>query len=129
MKMNEPSGWPHNELDGAATFMKLLSDGHAVEVTQLPKWMAGCKVAIDNDIHDRFVAWGTDALRRHNLALDECARLEHMLDACGCAAYGAGGCFICKAVDARGYSIRPDRHVLTMTNFGKPTEPVWLIHG
>lgn len=128
MRMNEPSGWA-SDIDGATAFRELLSKGQAVEVTHLaPKWLTG-PVAIENEVYDRFVSWDTDALRRHCIALDDSARLEHLFEVCGCAAYGAGGCFICKAVDARGYAGRPERHVLTMTNYGRPTEPIWLIHG
>lgn len=129
MRMNEPSRWALPSSDGATAFSGLLAKGQAVEVTHLaPKWLTG-PVAIENDVHDRFVSWDTEALRRHSFALDDTARLEHLFDVCGCAAYGAGGCFICKAVDAQGYTGRPARHVLTMTNYGRPTEPIWLIHG
>lgn len=130
MKMNEPSRWEHVEATGHAEFDRLISTAQAVEVGhRAPKWLAHARVAIDVDVFDRFVEWDTEALRRHMIALDERTRLEHVFDACGCAAFGAGGCFICKAVDARGYSRQAQRHVLTITNYGRPTSPLWLIHG
>jgi len=127
MRMNEPSRW---QVPGAAdVFTKMLATGQAVELTHLaPKWLSGRPVAVETATYDRLVAWDGEALRRHGFLLEEANRLEHLFDACGPAAYGAGGCFICKAVDARGYDGRCERHVLTMTNYGELNAPVWLIH-
>lgn len=129
MRMNEPSRWtPTAQGTAAATFAEILSTGQAIEVTRsAPKW-AG-PVAIETEVYDRFVGWDSDAQRRHLMHLDEAARLAHVFEAGGCVAYGAGGCFICKAVDSKGYLAQKKRHVLTMTNYGRPAEPLWLIHG
>lgn len=127
MRMNDPARW---QLPGASqVFTKMLAMGEAIEVTHLaPKWLSSSPVAIEAGTYDRFVAWDGEAQRRHGELLEEANRLEHLFDACGTAACGAGGCFICKAVDARGYESRCTRHVLTMTNYGAPSEPIWLIH-
>jgi len=127
MRMNEPSRW---QAPGAAdVFTKMVAAGQAIELTHLaPKWLSGSPVAVETVTYDRLVAWDGDALRRHGVLLEEAHRLEHLFDACGTAACGAGGCFICKAVDARGYDCRCERHVLTMTNYGELNAPVWLIH-
>lgn len=129
MRMNEPSRWSRCGTDDTNTFEQILAKGQAIEVSHLaPKWLSG-PVAIETEVYDRFVAWDTQALRRNSVHLDELARLEHVFEACGCAAYGAGGCFICKAVDAKGYDGKQQRHVLSMSNFGRPSAPKWLIHG
>lgn len=127
MRMNEPSRW---QLPGAAdVFTNMLATGQAIELTHLaPKWLSRSPVAIEASTYDRFVAWDAEAQRRLGILLEEPNRLEHLFDVCATAAFGAGGCFICKAVDARGYDGRCDRHVLTMTNYGRPNEPLWLIH-
>lgn len=130
MRMNEPSRWSFPALDGAADFARMVREGAAIDVShRAPKWLAGSRVAIECNTYDRFVAWDNDALRKHAIALDETARIEHLFDVCGCAAFGAGGCFICRSVDAQGYTSRAQRQVLTMTNYGRPTAPLWLIHG
>lgn len=129
MRMNEPSPWALAGADGAKAFAEILATGQAIEVSHMaPKWLSG-PVAIETEVFDRFVAWDTEALRRNSVHLEDGARLERMFDACGCAAYAAGGCFICKAVDARGYDGKQQRHVLSMSNFGRASEPKWLIHG
>ena len=127
MRMNEPSRW--HAPDAIHAFTNMLAKGEAIELTHLaPKWLSGSPVAIESGTYDRFVAWDSEAQRRHGVLLEEANRLEHLFDVCGTAAYGAGGCFICKAVDARGFDGRCGRHVLTMTNYGAATEPAWLIH-
>lgn len=129
MQMNEPSRWSAARPGAAAaTFAAILATSQAIEVTgSAPNWLRG-SIAIDTDVYDRFVGWDAEALRRHHIHLDEAARLEHVFQVCGSAAYGAGGCFICKAVDSRGYGAQHARQVLTMTNYGRPAEPLWLIH-
>lgn len=127
MRMNEPSRW--SGLDAATTYASILSTGQAIEVSNLaPKWLGG-QVAIETEVYDRFVAWDSEALRRNSVHLDEVARLEHVFDACGCAACATGGCFICKAVDAQAYDGKRQRHILSMANFGRSGDPKWLIHG
>lgn len=127
MNMNDPGAWGSG--GGLAIYAQLLATGQAVELTgSAPIWMGNRPLSIEHDIYDRLVGWDTEAIRRIGIHLDEAARLEHLLDACGTAAWGMGGCFICKAVDARGYTTRKERHVLTMTNYGRATEPQWLIH-
>lgn len=127
MQMNEPSRW---QTPGAVhVFTNMVVTGQAIELTHLaPKWLCRRPVAVEAVTYDRFVAWDAAAQRRHGILLEEANRLEHLFDACGTAAFGAGGCFICKAVDAQGYAGRCERHVLTVTNYGEPGEPLWLIH-
>lgn len=127
MRMNEPSRW---QAPGAAdVFNKMVATGQAIELThRAPKWLSSSPVAVEAVTYDRFIAWDGEAQRRHGVLLEETNRLEHLFEACGTAACGAGGCFICKAVDAHGYDGRLERHVLTMTNYGAPNEPIWLIH-
>ena len=127
MRINEPSRWQHGA--GATVFGEILAKGLAVEVGhRAPKWLGNQRVAIETDVHDRFVAWDAQALRRHGAHYDETHRLEHLFEACACTAFGAGGCFVCRAVDARDYDGLRGRHVLSMTNYGSVTEPLWLIH-
>lgn len=127
MNMNDPGTW--GNAGGVAMYAQLLATGQAVDMTgSTPKWMGNCPLSIEHDTYDRFVGWDTEAIRRLGLHLDEAARLEHLQDACGTAAWGMGGCFICKAVNARGYVLHKQRHVLSLTNYGRPTEPPWLIH-
>ncbi len=127
MRMNEPSRWQMP--GGPLVFSGMVADGNAVALTNAaPKWMWGRPVAVEAGMYDRFVAWDAEALRKHGLHLEEAARLEHLFEACGTAAFGAGGCFICKAVDARGYHSLCVRQVLMMTNYGRSSEPFWLIH-
>lgn len=127
MRMNESGRWQHGA--GSNFFGEILAKGLAVEVGhRASRWLSARRVAIETEIHDRFVAWDAQALRRHGVHYDETHRLEHLFDACGCTAFGSGGCFICRSVDARGYDSHPGRHVLSMTNFGNVTEPLWLIH-
>lgn len=127
MRMNEPSRW---QLPGATNvFATMVATGQAIELTHLaPKWMSGSPVAVETSTYDRLVAWDGEAQRKHGVLLEEAHRLEHLFDVCGTAACGSGGCFICKAVDAQGFDGRCERHVLTMTNYGEPNQPVWLIH-
>ena len=127
MRMNEPSRW--NMPGGADVVAQMVANGHAIELTHLaPKWLCGRPVAVETVTYDRVVGWGAQAQRRHGVLLEESNRLEHLFSRCGAAACGAGGCFICTAVDALGYDGRAARHVLTMTNYAGATEPVWLIH-
>ncbi len=129
MRMNEPTGWPVASQERRAEFEALLKSGRAIEVThRAPKWFSG-PVAIDTSTYDRFVSWDGEAQRRLLLHLDEALRLAHLLEACGIAIGSTGGCFICKAVDATSRCEHPQREVLTLTNYGAPTEPAWLIHG
>lgn len=127
MRMNEPSRW---QLPGTTdVFATMVATGQAIELThRAPKWLSGSPVAVETATYDRLVAWDGEAQRKHGILLEEANRLEHLLDVCGTAACGAGGCFICKAVAARGYDGRLERHVLTMTNYGELARPVWLIH-
>lgn len=62
------------------------------------------------------------------MVLDEAHRLEQLLEARACAAISTGGCFVCKAIDSEGYAREAQRHVLTMSNLGQRTVPIWLIH-
>lgn len=127
MRMNEPTRW--QVPGGAAIVSNMVASGQAVELThRAPKWLCGRLLAVDVQTFDRFVAWDAEAQRRHGILFEESHRLEHLFEACGIAAYGAGGCFICRAVDARALAGRSERHVLTMTNYGEPDDPVWLIH-
>lgn len=127
MQMNEPSHWQLG--GGADVFTEMVASGQAIELTHLaPKWLGGCPLATESVTYDRLIAWDGEAQRRHRVLLEESNRLEHLFESCGCAAYGAGGCFVCKAVDARGYDGRLQRHVLTMTNYGVAAKPMWLIH-
>ncbi|MBC5767446.1 hypothetical protein [Ramlibacter albus] len=129
MRMNEPGRWPHGTPERLAEYEELMRSGLAVDVThKAPKWFSG-PVAIEASCYDRLVAWHAEAQRRLRLHLDEAQRLVHMLDASGIAITSTGGCFICKAVDAAGRDVQPERHVLTLTNYGGPSQPAWLIHG
>jgi len=126
MQMAEPTRWdaPH-----PGKYADRVRDGTFVDVSGMaPGWFRGQAVAVEATIFDRFVSWDGDATRRHSLHLKETRRLEALLHASGCAAISAGGCFICKAVDARGFDCIESRHVLTMSNLGSPAAPRWLIH-
>ena len=125
--MGEPTLWACRE--GADAFAEGISTGTFVEVTgAAPGWFRGQPVAIEVCTFDKYVAWAGSATRRLGVHLEETRRLEALLHASGCAATSAGGCFICKAVDARGFECVERRHVLTMSNFGRPASPRWLIH-
>jgi hypothetical protein len=127
MHMTEPSYW--QVTGGANVFDELVASGHVVELTHLaPQWLRGHPIAIEATVFDRLITWDAQAQQRHGLVLDESTRVEHLFEACGIAACGAGGCFICKAVDAQGRTGCIERHLLTMTNCGRASEPSWLIH-
>lgn len=90
MRMNEPSRWQMP--GGPLVFSGMVADGSAIHLTNAaPKWMCGRPVAVEAGTYDRFVAWDAEALRKHGLHLEEGARLEHLFEACGTAAFGAGG--------------------------------------
>lgn len=125
--MGEPTRWTSS--DGGDTYADAIKQGKFVEVTgTAPVWFRGQPVAIEVKTFDKYVAWDGSASRRTGLHLDEAARLESLLHASGCAAISTGGCFICKAVDAHGFDCIERRHVLSMSNFGRPSTPRWLIH-
>lgn len=127
MRMNDPSHW--RLPGGAQVVAAMVASGHAIELTRhAPQWLGGRPVAVETGTYDRLVAWDTEAQRRHGVRLEEVNRLEQLFADCGIAAYGGGGCFISKAVDAQGLEARFERHVLTMTNYGATNEPIWLIH-
>lgn len=127
MRMNEPLRW--NGIAGPAEFSRMVGKGQAVDVTRrAPRWFEGQPVAIETDIYDRYVAWDGDAQRRHCVALDEDHRLEVLLGASGYAAFGAGGCFVCRAADAQDHSGRAVANVFSMTNYGRASAPLWVIH-
>lgn len=106
-----------------------LHRGDYIDVSgQAPSWFRGQAVAVEAMTYERYVAWGSAATRRHGQHQEEGPRLEALLNASGCAAVSAGGCFICRAVDTQGADGREQRHLLTMTNFGKAASPRWLIH-
>lgn len=126
MRMHDPASW--EGLGGAAALAKLVADGKAVELAVTAKWMDAKAFAIDAQAFDRFVVWDGEATRRHLVHLDEADRLVSLIEASATAAFGMGGCFVCRAVDARGYRAQPERHLLTITNYGSRTEPPWLVH-
>lgn len=128
MKMNEPLNWS-SSLSRLADFNLRIARGRAVEVThRAPRFFGGRPIAIEADTFDRFVAWDGEALRHHSILLEEDCRLQLLLEASGNAAFGDGGCFVSKAVDARGSECRTTSRVFTMTNFGGVKDPAWLIH-
>lgn len=129
MRMNEPSAWPVDAQARREQFDSMLDTGKVIEVThRASKWFSG-PVAIETTTYDRFVAWEGEAQRRHLMHLDETQRLGQLLESCGIAISSAGGCFVCKAVDACGRDARPQRQVLTLSNYGLATAPAWLVHG
>jgi hypothetical protein len=109
------------------TFADILATGQAIEVAAAAP-LEG-RVAIETETFGRFVGWDTVALRRHHVHLDEAVRLAHVLEVSGCAAYGGGCCFICKAADSRGYEPSKSRPRTHDDKYGRPAEPRWLIHG
>lgn len=127
MLMGEPTRWAADQSEDA--YAEGISSGSFVEVTRAaPGWFRGQPVAVEVSTFDKYVAWDGSATRRLGVHLEETRRLEVLLLASGCAATSSGGCFICKAVDARGFECVEHRHVLTMSNCGQPASPRWLIH-
>jgi len=128
MRMNEPLRW-NGGLGGPVAFANTVGNGQAVDVTRrAPRWFEGHPVAIETEVYDRYVAWDGDAQRRHCIALDEAHRLEVLLDASGYAAFGAGGCFVCRAADAQALHFRTASQVFSMTNYAQGSTPFWMIH-
>ena len=78
-------------------------------------------------MYDRFVCWDIAATRRLGLSLPEWERLDSLLAASSIAAFGAGGVFVCRAIDSRGHDGQQVRHILAVNNVGEPGQPKWLI--
>lgn len=107
----------------------MVDTGEAVSVSTAARQHFGCSVtvAIEASVYDRFVCWDSAATRRLGLNLTEWERLNNLLASCWIAAIGAGGIFVCRAIDSRGQDGQQVRHVLAVSNVGEPGQPKWLI--
>lgn len=129
MNMNEPQGW-FSALHSPEAFCDILHATEAVEVTaqasgRLPD---RSRMAIENAVFERYVAWDSRAMREHGVCLDESERLDALIDA-GCKAEcDRAACFVLKCVDCRGSKGAPERVVLTVTSFGGNAGGRWLVH-
>jgi hypothetical protein len=128
--MLEPAAWNlESPQQRRAQYEAMISEGRALDVShRAPGCFRKQQIAIETRTFDRFVAWGGASRRHYGMDLDEGERLASLLDASACAAISTGGCFICRAIDSEGSDRNAQRHVLTMSNMGQPTAPIWLIH-
>jgi len=129
MKMTNPAAWAHLGGPPAYPFEDMVDNGEAVSVSTAARQHFGCSVtvAIEASAYDRFVCWDSAATRRLGLTLTEWERLDNLLAASCIAAFGAGGIFVCRAIDSRGLDGQQVRHVLAVNNVGEPGQPKWLI--
>lgn len=128
MKMTNAAGWANLGSLCGYPFDDMVDTGEAVSVSTAARQHFGAvAVAIEASVYDRFVCWDSAATRRLGLSLTEWGRLDNLLVASCTAAFGAGGVFVCRAIDSRGHDGQQVRHILAVNNVGEPGQPKWLI--
>lgn len=96
-----------------------------VDVSNIGARFGYPRLLIKADVHERFVEWPSDAMRRMGISLDAHARLEALVTSSIYACQsGKGGLFVCRAVDAKGSTPDSKRHLFQIH---KTIDNRWII--
>jgi hypothetical protein len=111
------------------TLEQLLASEMAIDVSACASRHGLGRMAIEVRTYERFVEWNALAMRRLGIHLETQVRLDALIEASAYACCDPrGGCFVCKAVDAKGYDARPSREVFELRNLGTEKHPSWVIN-
>ena len=108
---------------------ELLATGQAVDLSrEAAAHFPRGRVAIHQKTYDRYVAWSSEAMRKHGIALDERSRLEALLSEAGVGATtDCASQFWCRTCDAESDNSAETRHQFTLETFEARGQKIWLI--
>lgn len=112
------------------SFDHLVMTGKAIEVTKLARafnFPVG-RVGIHVDVFERFVSWGSQAMRQHGIYLEESDRLQGLLSAAsGVRRYPTPANFIHKVVCAHSESSVAKKTQFLLQHFENEIATGWLV--
>lgn len=115
--------------DRRSDFDRRVDTGEAILVSVGPgNGFPGGRVALQADVHERFVLWPSAAMREHGLYLAEDERLQALLQpAALCTRFDSPSVFHARCRDARSQDAAVQRYTFTLHRFDDCIRTGWLI--
>jgi hypothetical protein len=103
--------------------------GRAMEVTaNAATYFGHARVAVQMDVYDRFIAWPSEAIRKHGLYLEESNRLNAVLRCASIFAKDESGAeFTVRAMDSQGSDVLLKHVALKLVPDAAQGKTAWLI--